>query len=49
MLSSSLAWQLFMGCVSLAETTVFVLGAVLLAAYVAMFWQTRRAPGGGSR
>ncbi len=49
MLSSSLAWQLFMGCVSLAEAAVFVLGAVLLAAYVAMLWQTRRAPGGGSR
>jgi hypothetical protein len=49
MLSSSLAWQLFLGCVSVAETAVFVLGAVLLAAYVAMLWQTRRAPSGGLR
>ena len=45
MLSSWLAWQLFVGCVSAVQFAVFVLGAVLLAAYVATLWQTRRTIG----
>ena len=43
MLSASLAWQLFIGCVSVAEMAVFVLGAVLLATYLVTLWKVRRA------
>ena len=43
MLSSSLAWLLFVGCVSVVEIAVFVLGAVLLVTYMATLWQIRRA------
>jgi hypothetical protein len=45
MVSSSLAWQLFLGIVSVAEMAVFVLGSVLLGAYVATLWQARGAFG----
>jgi hypothetical protein len=40
---SSLAWQWFLGCVSVAEIAVFVLGGVLLIIYVETLWRTRRA------
>jgi hypothetical protein len=49
MVSSSLVWQLFLGIVSVAEMAVFVLGSLLLGAYVATLWQMRRAAGGGPR
>ena len=42
MVSSSLAWQLFLGIVSVAQMAVLVLGSVLLGAYVATLWQAAR-------
>ena len=41
MMSSSLAWQLFVACVSVAEIAVFALGAVLVATYMVTLWQAR--------
>ena len=45
MLSSQLVWQLFVGCVSVVQFAVLILGAVLFATYVATLWQTRRTIG----